>query len=110
MLLMEVTRAGFKAAGLPVPSENKGRGGLAHRSCCHWIKQHFEKKGCKAYIEWVIPNTSHPVDIAVESENGWRCFEICITAFNNVLSHIIACFEGQDIVESLTFITATQHT
>ena len=108
MLLMDITDAGFKALGLPVPTENKGRGSIAHRHFAHWIKHHYEKKGCKAYIEWVIPNTSHPVDVAVESENEWKCFEVCITAFDNALTHIIACFENQDIVESLTFITATK--
>jgi hypothetical protein len=108
MLLMNVTDEGFKASGFPIPTENKGRGSIAHRHFAHWIKQFYEKKGYKAYLEWVVPNTSHPVDVAVESEGGWQCFEICITAFDNVLSHIRSCFENTDAVESLTFVVATK--
>ncbi|MFC1782618.1 hypothetical protein ACFL02_03415 [Planctomycetota bacterium] len=108
MLLMEITDEGFRALDLPVPTENKGRGGIAHRHFAHWIKQHFEKKGGQAYLEKVIPHINHPVDVAIESEKGWRCFEICITAFNNIPTHIEACFKNQDMVESLTFVTATK--
>ena len=108
MLLMELTDDGFNALGFPVPSENKGRGGITHRHLVQWIKQHFEAIGCKAYIEWLIPHTTHPVDVAVESANGWRYFEICVTAFDNVLSHITVCFENQNLIESLTFVTGTK--
>ena len=108
MLLMDVTAEGYEALGQPVPRENKGRGSISHRHFAHWIKLHFEKKGHKAYLEWVIPGTNHPVDVAVELENHLSVFEICVTAFDNVLSHIKACFEESDVVECLTFIVGTQ--
>jgi hypothetical protein len=91
MLLMDITDDGFKALGLP-----------------HWIKQFYENKGCKAYLEFVLPNTNHPVDVAIQSQNHWLCFEICVTAFDNAVSHIKACFEESDVVEYLTFIVGTQ--
>ena len=108
MLLMEITDKGFEALGLPIPNENKGRGGIAHRHFACWIKSHFEKMGHKAFIEWQIPGTSHPTDVAVKLENGWNVFEICITAFDNVTSHIKACFEDSNSVEHLTIVLATK--
>ena len=59
-------------------------------------------------MEWIVPTTSHPVDVAVESEHGWQYFEICVTSFDNVLSHITSCLENQDTVESLTFVVSTK--
>lgn len=109
VLLMDVTGEGYKVVGLPVPDENKGRGSISHRHFAHWIKIHFEKKGHKAYVEWVIPGTNHPVDAAVQSKNKWTVYEVCVTAFDNVLSHIKACFEnGSDVVERLTIVVATK--
>ena len=108
-LLMEITPKGYEAIGLPVPHENKGRGGITHRHFANWIKLHFEKKGHKAYLEWKFPGTNHPVDIAVQLESGLNVFEICVTAFDNILSHVEACFEKSTVdVESLTIITATE--
>jgi len=109
MLLMDMTAKGYEAAGFPIPSENKGRGTITHRHFAHWIKLYFEKRGNQAYIEFVVPGTNHAVDVAVKSENKWKFFEICVTAFENVVSHIQACFENSDAaVESLTFIVATK--
>jgi len=108
MLLMDVTDEGYKASGFPAPTENKGRGSISHRHFAHWIKLYFEKKGCKAYLEWVIPGTNHPVDVAVQLENGWMYFEICVTSFDNALTHIKSCLENQDTVESLTFVVTTK--
>ena len=107
-LLMDITDDGFQALGLLVPTENKGRGGIAHRFFAQWIKKFYENKGSKAYMEFVLPNTNHPVDVAIQLQNKWNVFEICVTAFDNVISHIKACFEESDAVESLTFIVGTQ--
>jgi len=107
-LLMDITDDGYKALGLPIPEGNKGRGGIAHRFFAQWIKKFYENNGNKAYLEFVLPNTNHPVDVAVPFQNKWQVFEICVTAFDNVISHIKACFEESDVVESLTFIVGTQ--
>ena len=108
MLLMEITDKGYRSLRLPVPTGNKGRGSIAHRHFAHWIKLHFEDKGCKAYLEWVVPQTNHPVDVAVHLGNGWKCFEICNSSFGNLLSHIKQCFENSNAVESLVIIAATK--
>jgi len=108
MLIMDITAEGFTALGLAAPDENKGRGGIAHRHFAHWIKLHFQKEGRDAYLEWVVPGTNHPVDVAVQSENAWDVFEICVTAFDNLVRHIEACFKESKVVQSMTVITGTQ--
>lgn len=109
ILLMDITDDGFKALGLPVPAENKGRGGIAHRHFAHWIKLHFENKGFKVYLERVLASTNHPVDVAVQLENRWNIFEICVTAFDKLLSNIKVCFdESTDVIDSLTIVVTTQ--
>jgi hypothetical protein len=108
LLLMDITNKGYETQGIPIPQENKGRGSISHRHFAHWIKFYYEQRGYKAYIEWVIPGTNHPVDIAVELENHLNAFEICITSFDNVVSHIKACFEEGQVVDSLTIVVATK--
>jgi hypothetical protein len=107
-LLMDVTDKGYGTLGLPVPEENKGRGTITHRHFAHWIKQHFEKQGHKAHIEWLVPGTNHPADVAVQLENGWEVFEVCVTCFDNLVSHMKACFEGSNAVAHLTIVVATR--
>jgi len=108
-LLMDITPEGHKALGLPVPQENKGRGGITHRHCAQWIKLTFQKKGYEAYLEMELPGTTHPVDVAVLLDGKRHIFEICITATDNISSHIDACFEKTtETIESLTIVAATK--
>lgn len=108
MLLMDITDKGYKAVNLPIPVENKGRGSIYHRHCAYWIKFYYEKLGRKAFVEWVVPGTKHPVDTSVEAGNKWEVFEVCVTSFNNVISHIKACFEDGSDVERLTIVVGTK--
>jgi hypothetical protein len=108
MLLMEVTNKGYHTLGLPVPPGNKGRGKISHRTFAQWVKLHFEQMGHQVFLEWVVPGTSHPVDVAVQLEDGWHVFEICVTASDNVLSHIEACFASPGVVRRVTVITGTR--
>jgi len=108
ILLMEITDKGFEALGLPVPTERKGRGGIAHRHTVFWIKRHLEKKGYKTCIEWIIPGTTHPTDLAIPLDGGWHVYEVCITAFDNIVSHIKACFEDSNSVNHLTIVVTTK--
>ena len=108
-LLMDITPEGHKALGLPVPQENKGRGGITHRHCAQWIKLAFQKKGLEAFLEFQIPGTTHPADVAVLLDDKWHLFEVCITAKDNLSSHIEACFEkSTEAIESLTVVAATK--
>src|SRR4030042_1834940 len=88
--------------------ENNGRGSIYHRHCAYWIKFYYEKLGRKAFVEWVVPGTKHPVDTSVEAGNKWEVFEVCVTSFNNVISHIKACFEDGSDVERLTIVVGTK--
>ena len=108
MLLTEVTDKGYRTLGLPVPPGNKGRGKISHRHFAHWIKFHFANMGYRVVLEWVVPGTNHPADVAVQLENGWHVFEICVTASANVLSHIEACFESPGLVRRVTVIAGTR--
>jgi hypothetical protein len=104
--LIELTEQGYQSINHPIPKQRRGRGGIAHRHYAHWLLIHFEKSGHKAQLELVIPGTNHPVDAGVWMENKLNVFEICVTAFDNVLSHIEAALSS-DEVECLTFITST---
>jgi len=108
MLLMEITAEGYNLCHIPVPTGNKGRGSISHRHFANWIKIFNEKQGHKAFLEWLVPDTNHPVDVAVERDNHWHVFEICVTSPDNVVSHIKACFEDSTAVDSLTVVAGTK--
>ena len=109
MLLMELTSDGYKALKMPVPSGNKGRGSLTHRTFGFTIMKSLMAKGFKAYLEWIVPNTTHPVDIAVEVDGHMEAYEIAITAFSNIRNHLEACFEKSDTIKKLTIVVATKN-
>jgi len=105
-LLIEIAPEGYKAMKLPVPNENKGRGGVAHRHFANWIRLYLEKQGHPAHLEWNVPGTNHPVDVAVLLNSEWNVFEICVTSLD-IVPHIKACFEHSDVVRGMTIITGT---
>lgn len=107
MLLMEVTEEGYNTLQIPRPKGNKGRGSITHRHYAMWIKSYFEKKGNKAYLEWIVPGTNHPVDVAIESENHLEIFEICVSATKNMVSHV-DIFEKNPNIKKLTIIAGTK--
>ncbi|MHB9071268.1 MAG: ATP-binding protein [Sedimentisphaerales bacterium] len=107
ILLIELAGTGYELIRYPVPTGNKGRGSISHRHYAHWIKRFFEKSGRKVQIEFVIPGTNHPSDVGVQTENKWLIFEICVTSFDNVISHINAVLSS-DNVECLTIVASTE--
>lgn len=108
ILLMQPLSAGYKAVGISAPEENKGRGGVAHRHFAHWIKQYFEAKGYKVFLEWKVTGTNHPVDLMAEKDGHIFAYEICITAFDNLTSHLEACFEKSNAISKLTVVVSTK--
>ncbi|MCG7853505.1 MAG: hypothetical protein MIO92_13380, partial [Methanosarcinaceae archaeon] len=109
MLLMELSEQGYAAVGLPVPEGNKGRGKTTHRHFVQWIRSHLEQENRTVHLEWKSPGTNHPVDLVVPSEDGWTCFEVCVTALDNVTSHVEACFvDASQPAESLTIVAGTK--
>jgi hypothetical protein len=108
-LLMEITEAGLKLLGIEAENEKKGRGSITHRHYAFWILMFFQEQGHKAYVEHVIPGTTHPVDVAIEIGNTLRVFEISVAGTANIVSHVEACFDKASIeVESVTIITGQQ--
>ena len=97
LALMEPTELGYKILNLPKPEGNKGRGGIAHRHFAKWIKAHFEKQGLDASLEWKVPGTNHPVDVAVSSDGKYVIYEISVSSYENVISHIEYCLQCPDI-------------
>ncbi len=106
VLLIEITDTGYEYLDREPPKQ-KGRGELVHRHFSHWIRILHNQKGQKAWIEWQVPNTKHPVDAAALNENGkYDLYEVSITATENLIPHIKKCFTNPDIVNSLTIVTA----
>jgi len=108
MLLVQVTEAGYGVLSIPIPTGNKGRGSITHRHYAHWIASHFTRQGHQALIEWVVPGTSHPVDVAINRNGHWKVFEICVTASENLVHHLEACFQESNAVATLTIIAGTR--
>lgn len=109
LLLMDILPEGFGKLGLAPPSGNRGRGSIIHRHFAHWIKDFYESQKANAFIEWTLPGTNHPADVAVESKNHWQIFEISVSAKENLLQQIQACFEACSIeIERLVFVVATR--
>lgn len=107
MLFMELEPAGYNALNLLMPQDNIGRGKSEHRHYAHIIKRFAESEGYNAYLEWKIPNTTHPVDVAVDKNGQIEVYEISITA-NNLASHTEACFEKSDAVKKLIIVVSTK--
>jgi hypothetical protein len=109
LLLMEPTAHAYAFLDLPTPQENQGRGGITHRHLAHWIKDFFARQGQEAILEWVVPGTSHPVDVAVRSKAGWQVFEASVTALDNIHLHMAACFvQATEPVVNMTVVTTTK--
>ncbi len=89
------------------PIKARGRGKLAHRFMANRIARAAEAQGKTAYIEWIVPDTTHPVDVAVEEGDQFALFEIVETCTSNIAASIEACFTHPELVRSLT-IVATQ--
>lgn len=108
MALVELTEKGRQFLKLKPASGPQGRGSLVHRTIAHWIQWNFQKQGCKAVLEQIIPQTTHSVDVGVQDGDMWKCFEVCVTTTSNLTDHITACFEQSDRVRQLTIIATTK--
>lgn len=107
MLLMQLSEKGYSLLQLPMPTGNKGKGGIIHRHYAMWIKSYFENRGHKAYLEWIVPGTNHPVDVAVQIGNNVECIEICVSAVDNLVTHVDV-LEKNPNIKNLTVITGTK--
>jgi hypothetical protein len=109
VLLMELTAAGYGFIEVETPPQERGRGSLTHRRFSHWIRMFYEKQNCKVILEWVLPGSTHPVDVAVFSDNALVVFEVCISSSSNLKEHIEACFEKSEVeITRLIIIVGTK--
>jgi hypothetical protein len=106
LLIMELQPKSCELLGKDY-SRPRGRGGPGHRFMANQIAKAAEAQGKTAHIEWIVPDTTHPVDVAVEANGQFELFEIISTCKSNVTAGIEACFTHPGLVRSLTII-ATQ--
>lgn len=100
-LLMEPTFKAYQVLGLPLPEGHQGRGGISHRHFAWWIYFHQESLGYAPCLEWLVPGTKHPTDVGVNKEGNWEAYEVCVTATDNLSSHIEATEHEAPIIPSL---------
>jgi len=87
-LLYELTDKGWEFFGRSAPTR-QGRGGRPHRFISQWIRMDGETQGYKAWVEWLVPGSSHPADVACEiSPNHFHVFEVSVTATDNLVHHL----------------------
>lgn len=106
-LLMELTEEGYKALQLPIPSENKGRGGIEHRHYSHFILIYWINRSYKAYLECIPEKTKHPVDVLVDHGEYLEVYEVCVSTAENLKTHV-DIFELNKNIKTLTIVTATK--
>ena len=106
LLLIEVLGAGANFLGkrhTPIP----GRGKLPHRTYAAWLMMLAEKKRIRAALEYNVPGTSHPVDVAYEEPDGRRhAFEVIANreGCNNIADHLRACLLDSDRISRVTIV------
>ncbi len=103
LLVMELQPKACELLGKD-PIKARGRGKLAHRFMANRIALFAEAQGKIAHIEWIMTDTTHPVDVAVEAEDQFDLFEIVDTCTSNIAAGIEACFIHPELVRSLTII------
>ncbi len=106
LLIMELQHKACELLGKD-PIKARGRGKLAHRFMANRIALSAEAQGKIAHIEWIMKDTTHAVDVAVEAGDQFDLYEIVNTCKSNVTDSIEACFTHPELVRSLT-IVATQ--
>jgi len=105
MLLMGLLPGAFQLLKKD-PLETRGRGSLSHRSMANWIAMFYARRDRRAHIEWKVPGTSHPTDVAVEAGDQFDLFEISVTCSDNLAQSIRACFANPEIISSVTIVAA----
>jgi hypothetical protein len=72
-----------------------------------WIKSYYEKRGYKVFLEWIVPGTNHPVDVAATSESALEIFEISVSATDNLVTHV-NIFEKNPNIKKMTIVAGTK--
>jgi hypothetical protein len=88
------------------PAKGSGRGGIVHRHFCHFVRDWHERRGIPAFLEWIVPSTTHAADVAYQENRVWHCVEVLDECYSNLPSHLHACFLQSSAVASVTIIVA----
>ncbi|HML74403.1 MAG TPA: DUF87 domain-containing protein [Anaerohalosphaeraceae bacterium] len=103
LLLVELTDQGWLYLNKQSPVQ-KGKGGSIHRHIVSFIQKVGQKKGYQTHIEWIVPNTNHPVDCAWLLNSGKaEVFEVISTYDKNIPSHLANCLTS-DQISSITIV------
>lgn len=102
-LLIEIQAAGWEFLRKPVP-KRLGRGGVTHRNFAHWIHRVGRLRSHQSKLEWKVPGTNHPVDVAWMIGDRWHVFEVSATCRENLTSHLRTCLNATGSVEHVTII------
>ena len=107
LLLIELTETAWSFLGKP-PISIRGRGGLAHRCFANWLAMLGERRGFESIVEWVVPGTQHPCDVAWRlDDRQWAAFEVVDTCSANLRGHLSAAFlTPGSPVATLTIVAA----
>jgi len=103
VLLMLATQAAAELLACQLPAY-RGRGGVAHLHLQNWLAMVGKAQGYESSCEWIVPKTNHPVDAVWNVDGCNHAFEVALD-YENILSHINACFVESDAVETLTIVT-----
>lgn len=108
LLLIELLDAAWKFRD-ESPPRRRGRGEMVHRHMAAWIARASKQRGCqKVTIEWVVPGTNHPADVAV-FDGQWHVFEVVDKSRNNLVDSIRTTFlDGQSIADVTVVTTQAQ--
>ena len=77
-----------------------------HQHFTAWISLAMAKREYKTILEWIVPDTHHPVDVCAEKEGKFYAFEVVVECFDNIIDHVKACFLHPGTIENLTIVTA----
>jgi hypothetical protein len=103
--LIELTAQAWTLLGEP-PIELCGRGKLRHVTWSHWIAMAAAQDGHSAQLEFVVPGSSHPVDVCVERNGEWHAYEVVVTCESNLINHLLAIFNPESPVATATIVAA----
>jgi len=91
------------------PLKARGRGGVRHVHCAHWIAQWLRDHGFSPEVEFLVPGTTHHADVGARQPDGrWQVFEVVVDCEDNLSSHLHACLVESTVVSSVIIVAAQQ--
>ncbi len=102
ILLIELTDEAYRLLRRQ-PLSKPGRGDLVHRTICNWISMALAKSGLSPVLEWTVPGSRHPVDVAAQVNGKWEVYEVANTTTENLPDSVRACLRS-NVVSKVTVV------